>query len=378
VRALCALVLLLWCTACQRSPETRCSLGEAALVTREQVASYDGIALVATGSRATALWSSKLGLFAKKLGRPEAASVRLDQACNGAIAAAADASGSFVACAQRAASDHAGSLWLYELDEQLHVRAKLALAPLDRDAGGLSLALSHDRLYVAYADGRVGGPRVFLLELARAQLLAAEVPKPRALSLPEQNAREPSLAVQQGIPVVVFAASELGTGGPRHRLMIARGTSPARPLRDLLSVSPLPVLGSDRQGLVLAFRDLPRRGARVDLYVGRLGETSQFVRPPRAIGRANGHSAASLALCSGTRAVAVPIDHGGELYVALHPLSESLETSEANHQYYESEREFVENSATCFGGHPLTLIAERSEANAPEARLLAAEFHCTQ
>ena len=99
---------------------------------------------------------------------------------------------------------------------------------------------------------------------------------------------------------------------------------------------------------------------------------------PHSLGRANAHGAPSLALCQKTRAVAIPIDHAGELYIAFHPLSNVLRTVEANHQYYESEHEFVETSTSCVGDHPLALIAERSEAIAPSARLLAAQFRCTQ
>jgi hypothetical protein len=144
------------------------------------------------------------------------------------------------------------------------------------------------------------------------------------------------------------------------------------------SESPTPVLALDAQGVVIAFRDVPRPKARPELFVARIDAGLSLAEPPRSLGRANAHGAPSLALCEKTRAAAVPIDHAGELYIAFHPLSGALLTVEANHQYYESEHEFVETAASCVAGHPLALIAERSEANSPSARLLAAAFRCTQ
>ena len=177
--------------------------------------------------------------------------------------------------------------------------------------------------------------------------------------------------------MVVFAASDLGAKGARHRLMLWRDGR-ASVLRELINASPRPALARDGDGIVLAFRDLPRPKARSELYLARLDPARGALIDAHAIGRANSQGGPSLALCQGTRAAVIPIDHAGELYIAFNPLGAKLETPEANHQYYENEKEFVASAAACVAGYPLAVISERSEPSRPGARLLAAEFRCMQ
>jgi hypothetical protein len=268
---------------------------------------------------------------------------------------------------------HGGQLTLFRRAADTNTRAR-SLTSLGRDARDVALAAGKETLYVAYGDGELGGPRVQLIALPKHGAGEAE---PQALSAPEQNGREPALIVHGQRPLVVFAASEIGSKGARHRLMLWRDGR-ARVLRELLHQSPRPALARDGDGLVLAFRDLPRPKARSELYLARLDPERGALDGAHAIGRANGQGGPSLALCQRTRAAIVPIDHAGELYIAFNPLGAKLETPEANHQYYENEHEFVDAAAACVGGYPLAVIAERSEPNSPSARLLAAEFRCTQ
>jgi hypothetical protein len=349
----------------------RCSLGEATLVVKAEVARYDDIATVLTKDGVHAIWSNRLGLFAKPLHAKAARAVQLAEApCSGGVAALAQPE-LLVACARPSGDGpEGGALWLYRaVDREQPGRP---LAKLGRDAHGVAMAADSSRAYVAYADGEVGGPRVLLLPLS-------EGATPTPLSLPAQNAREPALIIVAGVPIVVFATSDLGPAGPRHRLLISRAGNLGSALLEVQTESPLPALAVDGDSIVMAFRDRPRPKARSELYVARLdAKTLRLAQKPRAIGRANGQAGPSLALCKNTRVVALPIDHAGELFIAFNPLSLNLATPEANHQYYENEHEFVQSETICLNGYPLTLIAERTEANRPQARLLAAEFRCQE
>jgi hypothetical protein len=340
-----------------------------------------------TQNGAQALWSDQLGLFRSSLTH-SGAPTRLADPCPGGIAALAWKERVHVACLRPAqGAQAAGELTLLSVEARGSAREQngeartstpvsKTLAAIGRDARDVALAAWNETLYVAYGDGAVGGPRVQLIAF---DLRAGRAGPPTALSRVEQNGREPTIIVDQGVPVVVFAASELQAKGARDRLLISRAAKSAVALCELLSTSPRPALGRDRDGLVLAYRDLPRPKARSLLHVARLdAKQGKLSGAARAIGRANSQGGPSLALCERTRAAVVPLDHAGELYIAFNPLGARLETPEMNHQYYENEREFVANASVCANGYPLTLIAERTEANHPRARLLAAEFRCTE
>ncbi len=315
-------------------------------------------------------WSSALGLFGARLGRGHAAT-RIGERCRGGLAALELAGAVHVACLQLSDDDaQRGQLMLWSRGAG-DTRSR-NLAALGRDARDVALAAAQQTLYVAYGDGELGGPRVQLITL-RGQ----DAGLPHALSAPEQNGREPALLVHQGRPLVVFAASEIGPKGARHRLLLWRDGR-VRVLRELLSASPRPALARDGDRIVLAFRDLPRPKARSELYLARLDLERGALIGAHAIGRANSQGGPSLALCQRTRAAVIPIDHAGELYIAFNPLGTQLETPEANHQYYENEKEFVASAAACVAGYPLAVISERSEPSSPGARLLAAEFRCQQ
>lgn len=373
---LLALILLsaLLTSGCAR--KTRCSLGEARLVTREAVASYEGAALVTTAMGALALWSNQLGLFSRSLSSRGAAT-RLGEPCPGGIAALAWKDIIHVACLRPADGEQAtGALTLFSHDPRARTTASRQLTNLGRDARDVALAAWNDTLYVVFGDGEVGKPRVQLIAF---DLAKRSAPPPVALSAPEQNGREPAIIIDQGVPIVVFVASELRSKGAHDRLMIARGTQSGVPLHDVLSTSPRPTLARAGDGFVLAFRDLPRPKVRSMLYVARLdAKQGKLPGGAHSIGRANSQGGPNLALCERTRVAIVPLDHAGELYIAFNPLNARLETPEMNHQYYENEKEFVANASVCLNGYPLTLIAERTEANHPQARLLAAEFRCTE
>lgn len=372
--------LLLACGACQRGARTHCSLGEATLVTRDEVTSYDGVALVtAQNDDVYALWSDKLGLFVKSLAAKQSSPLRLGDRCQGGFAAIASGARISVACVRPpGGGEKDGWLELLSVDHaSSETRSFARLSALGRDARGVAVAAHDTKHYIAFADGDVGRPRVQLITLDLAA--GAGAPQSIALSAPDQNGREPALLIADGVPLVAFAATELGARGARHRLMLSRAGKAAEVLLDVQSTSPLPALAADSEGVVIAFRDVPRPKARSELYLARLDPTTARLKnKARSIGRANGQGGPSLALCKHTRVAAVPIDHAGELYVAFNPLSAQLTTPEANHQYYESEHEFVDSNTACVRGYPLALIAERTEANRAEARLLAAEFRCTQ
>jgi hypothetical protein len=318
------------------------------------------------------VWSSARGLFSAPL-RRGASAARIGERCRGGLAALAHAPAAHVACLQLPDDPvQPGRLTLWSRATRGATNTR-DLASLGRDARDVALAAGREALYVTYGDGELGGPRVQLITLAEQ---GAGEATSQALSAPEQNGREPALIVHAGRPLIVFAASELGPKGAIHRLMLWRDGR-ARMLRELLNPSPRPTLAIDSDGLVLAFRDLPRPKARSELYVARLDPETGTLAGVRSIGRANGEGGPSLALCQRTRAAIVPIDHAGELYIAFNPLGRGLETPEANHQYYENEHEFVANAASCVGGYPMAVISERSEPNRPAARLLAAEFRCS-
>jgi hypothetical protein len=138
------------------------------------------------------------------------------------------------------------------------------------------------------------------------------------------------------------------------------------------------VLARDAQGVVLAYRAARRAGARPELWVARLSADGRMTQSPQALGRANSLGGPSLALCEHTRAALVPLDHAGELYIAFHPVSAGLRSTEENHQYYENGRELVTVTSACVGGYPLALMAEQTDATRPGARLLTSSFRCSE
>jgi hypothetical protein len=362
---------------CKGEERTRCSLGAATRVAHTGAARLDVIALTGRGTQALAGWSDASGSWLRWLDGQDTTTHALGTRCEGGLGLALEADALWVACLAPRRGEQAGSVSLERLDPRtLEPTARGTLAQVGREARGLALALSDQLLYVAWADGEVGRPGVMLLELPRSALAAGAAP--RALSSPDANGREPSLLVHAGVPWAVWTESDLTPGKERHRLMLQRGSAPPLKLVDVGGATPSPVLAQDAEGILVAFRSQKRGTARAELYVGRLDPAGHgFKAPPRSIGRANGEGGPSLALCAKTRAAVVPIDHAGELFVAFHPLSRALLGTEENHQYYESGRELTLSASACVDGYPRALIAERTEAARPAARLLTTAFHCS-
>lgn len=285
----------------------------------------------------------------------------------------------WLACLAPAQAETPGALRLLRLDPNtLAPKAEpLELATVGRDARGVALALASTRLHVVWSDGEVGRPRLLARELALPTGRPAGAA--RALSQPEANAREPSLLVFEDQLWAAWTESDFTPGKVRHHLMLQRGSAAPTALGEVLDETPQPALGQDADGPLLTFRTAKRRDARPELFVTRLDpRTGRFAAPPRSIGRANGAGGPNLALCRATRALSVPIDHAGELFIAFHPLSRALTSTEENHQYYESGRELVASASTCVGGYPLALMAEQTEPSRPRARLLATAFRCSE
>jgi hypothetical protein len=375
---LVAALLVACALGCEARARTRCSLGEATRLVQSGSARFDAIALAAQGSRALAGWSEASGSWLRWLDARDASSHALGARCEGGLALALAEDALWVACLAPRYGAEAGTVSLARLDPRtLEPSARGTLAEVGREARGLALALSEQQLFVAWSDGEVGKPGVRLAALPRAALAPGVAP--RALSAPEANGREPSLLVHAGVLWAIWTESDLTPGKLRHRLMLQRGSAAPIKLIDVGGDSPSPVLAHDQQGVIVAFRSQKRGTARAELYLGRLdAEGHGFTAPPRSIGRANGEGGPSLALCDETRAALVPIDHASELYIAFHPLSSALVSGEENHQYYESGRELTLSASACVGGYPRALIAERTDAARPSARLLTTAFRCTQ
>jgi hypothetical protein len=344
---LVAALLVACALGCEARARTRCSLGEATRLVQSGSARFDAIALAAQGSRALAGWSEASGSWLRWLDARDASSHALGARCEGGLALALAEDALWVACLAPRYGAEAGTVSLARLDPRtLEPSARGTLAEVGREARGLALALSEQQLFVAWSDGEVGKPGVRLAALPRA---------------------------------AIWTESDLTPGKLRHRLMLQRGSAAPIKLIDVGGDSPSPVLAHDQQGVIVAFRSQKRGTARAELYLGRLdAEGHGFAAPPRSIGRANGEGGPSLALCDETRAALVPIDHASELYIAFHPLSSELVSGEENHQYYESGRELTLSASACVGGYPRALIAERTDAARPSARLLTTAFRCTQ
>lgn len=371
-----ALVALSCGPGCERSESARCSLGEATQIVRSDAARFDAIALASDGKRAIAAWSEATGSYVRSLNRDAAPPRALGQRCAGGIAAALTQQALWVACLAPGEEQAPGTLQLLRLDPRTLAQQgpALELARVERNAHDVALAASATQLHIVWSDGAAGRPRLFARALAVANNQLSE---PRALSRPEANAREPSLLLQQSQLWVAWTESDITPGKVRHRLMLQRGSQAAVTLGEVLDETPQPALGQDDDGPLLSFRTAKKRDARPELFVARIDvRTGRFALPPRSIGRANGAGGPNVALCDATRAISVPIDHAGELYIAFHPVSRALTTTEENHQYYESEREFVAAASACVGGYPLALMAEQTEPARPRARLLATTFRC--
>jgi hypothetical protein len=379
-------------------------LGPATPIARHGVSSFDDIALVPAGRGLVAVFSDATGTWLRPLPAQlaqadEAGERRLTERCEGGLSLLQGAS-LWLACSRPAhagsdAAPDAGSaapdaqaappadpaeprgLWIYELDAALAVRSARCVGAVERDGRGVALAASGSHLFVAWADGARGAPAVQLATLPVRGWDAAQ-PERRTLSQPGRNGRQPALLFQGSHLYAVWSESQLAPGGETHAVLLARDGEPARLLRTVRLPDPAPRLAVDTGGLVLSFRDATAAGARPELFVARLSDALAFAHGPRRLGRANSEGAPVLALCGGTRAALAPLDHAGELYVAFHPLSPELRTSEANHQYYASGREFVLAAASCAQQGVRALLAERTQPARPGAELLSVEFHCSR
>ncbi|HEX6243326.1 MAG TPA: hypothetical protein VFZ61_20575, partial [Polyangiales bacterium] len=335
--------LLLGGTACKRTPSARCSLGEAECVAASAAARFDGVALAGRGEQALAAWSEPDGTFVRWIAKAKRPPLRVAERCAGGVALALVRDAAFLACL----APETGAYVVRLQGPGLEAAQPQPLSgPVGRDARGIALALqangaqaeSASALFVAWEDGEAGDPKVRLATL-RGPASAGATPQLRTLSRPHANGHEPQLLWRDGELWAAWTESDLTPGRARHHVLLQRGSQPPVQLADTAGESPRPALGADSQGVVLAYRAARRAGQRGELWLGRVEESGRrWLSPARSIGRANGAQGPSLALCGATRAAAVPIDHAGELYVALHPLSAALETTEENHQYYESGR----------------------------------------
>lgn len=358
----------------------RCSLGEAEPVAQSGAARFDGIALSSRGRDALAAWSDSSGTFVRWLGQTKRPAARVAERCAGGVALGLAHDAAYVACLA------AEGAYVLRLEGAgLRPGARIALAAsAGRDAHGISLALqpapagarAEPALYVAWEDGVAGDPKVQLATINEPASPGAAA-RVRPLSRAHANGHEPQLLWHQAALWASWTESELTPGKTRHHVVLQRGGQPPARLAEVAGESPRPALGADAEGVVLAYRAARRVGLRGELWLGRVDPSGRKLRAPaRAIGRANGSLGPSLSLCRTTRAVAVPIDHASELYVALHPLSAALTSSEENHQYYESGKELVTSVAACVGDHPLVLLAEQTDPARPAARLLSTAFRC--
>ncbi len=356
-------------------------LSTAKQVARHAVSSFDDIALSVSSRGRLAVFSDATGTWVRSLSGPQQNDPqrRLTSRCAGGLAVLAHES-LWLACVrpalERAGDAPEGALWLYELDAALHILSEQRIGPVARDGRGVALTASREQLFVAWADGKSGEPAVQLATVplrARSQ----QAPPARALSTPGRNGRQPALLWLEPHLYATWSESELAPGGELHRVMIARDTEKPHALLPVRIADPTPRLARDGDSVVMSFRNAPARDARPDLYVARLSQRLAFAAAPRRLGRANGEGAPALALCKSTRAALAPLDHAGELYIAFHPLSPELRSSEANHQYYASGREFVLCAASCQGDGLQALLAERTQPAKPGAELLSVEFRCS-
>jgi hypothetical protein len=383
---------------CDRAEQVRCRLEPGAQVAESDGSGFDALAIATYGQRPLAAWSDVSGVWLKWLDATEPPTRAGTWRCRGGMALAFASKEQLVwlACLSPAHGDESGNVSIEPFGLDLSrapsewARGGQGSTRSGRDAQGVSLALAGDRAYLVWGDGEVGNPQVRFDSLP---LNIAPIPghEPEVLSTPHSNAREPDMLMHEGVRWVVWVESDLTPGKMHHWLMLKRGQAAARRLVEVTGDSPMPKLATDDHGesatpshaatrpLMLSYRAAKKAGARPELFMARLAASGDgFIEPPHAIGRANSVGGPSLAACARTRAALVPLDHAGELYVAFHPLSRTLRSTEENHQYYVSGRDLVQTVSACVGDYPLALLAEQTGAARPGARLLTATFRCSE
>lgn len=364
------MALLLLLLACS-GPRAVCELTPPEVVARSEGLLFDGVALspLVTGEVASA-WSSREGLFIARTG---AAPRRLGERCSGGLDLAASGGAVYLSCSRPAQG--AGEVVLYRLDAALQTQAVERLGGAGRDSRGVAIATDQTTVWVAHHDGSIGDHAVRLARWDGTMVTTQRVSQPGVAAF------GPTLLVHGGhlylgYGELVLPAAPGSEEQALSTLWISRDREPPRSLLRTRAHDAAPILAADAHGLMLGYRDRPRRATQGELHVVRVSSELRVVGEPRSIGRANADGRPSLYVCEGLTAALLPREYGSELFVGVNQLDGELASVGAGHQFYTSGRDFVVASGACVGGSLLMLAAERAAPGKPGVEAHALRFHC--
>lgn len=353
-----------------------CQLGVEHEIARTSAKDFDAIALVPFGHGAVALWSAAGGLFAQSMdeqGAPSGMRVRVGVRCEGGFDALTERGGIAVACLlhpTRGKHDQPGGVLLHRLDAALQVTRTRLVGGAGPQSEGVTLARGADGLELAWHDGSPDVQRVFWASLAD----GAE--PPREVSETGRMAQAPTLASSHGTTALAWAENWIDRGQLASRLVIWDRRSPPRTLLQDAHVAAMPKLFALGDGLALGYRDRTGEGAKTGLYLATAGKRGEKLGRAVRVGRADGVGRPALEACMGGVVVATPRTYGGDYFVGINWLDQSLGRPRGEQQFYEDAHAFTQVSATCLGTHALLLIAEFPQLQHDSTALRAAPYRC--
>lgn len=349
--------LLLALSACAAPTRRQCELEPPELIARSEGLAFDGIAV----SGELFAWSERDGLSVRA---GHAQPLSLGARCAGGIDLAQANGTTYVACSRP--HEAGGEVIVYRLAAGRIESTQVGRAGRD----GRGVAISADGTHVAFHEGSVGDHAIWLARVGQ--------PAQRISQL-GSAVREPALRMHDGHAYVAFA--ELvwrEDGAPASALWISRDGAPALRIAEPRAFSPTPKLTTDARGLLLAYRDKGREGARNELRVVRLDGAGKLAGASSLVGRANADGEPNLYGCGGLIAALLPREYGGERYVGIHPLDAELSALGAGHQLYESGHDFVLASGTCSDRGLLLFAADRAAPSKPGVQAVALRFRCAE
>jgi hypothetical protein len=365
-------------TGCRRTAGQRhCRLGPEHTVALSAAKDFDGIAVVASGQGAVALWSEPSGLYGQRLdalGSKQGARVRLGARCDGgldALARSGQDGGLDVACLVRPLrgkhDEPGGVLWL-GLSRQLNGDRRELLGSAGALSEGVALARGAAGLELVWHDGAADSQRVWWLALGRPGA-------PVQLSEPGRVTAAPSLAAgPDGRCVATWAESWVDGETLHSRIVAWTRADGTRTLHQVGNYAAMPKLVPVGGRLVLAFRD-HREGERTGLYVAPVAQRGLLTKPLR-VGRADGTGRPALTPCMDGLVSATPRTYGGDYFIGINWLDRELTRSRGEQQFYEDSHAFTHVAASCQGPHALLFIAEFPQLTRETAALRAVSYSC--
>jgi hypothetical protein len=198
-------------------------------------------------------------------------------------------------------------------------------------------------------------------------------------------AQAPALATSGGETALAWAENWIERGELRSRLVIWDRPAAPRTLLERAHVAAMPQLFPLGDGLGLGYRDRAGPGAKTGLYLAKVGRAKVGLAKVGArgeklatvrAGRADGVGRPALQACMHGVVTATPRTYGGDYFVGINWLDESLERPRGEQQFYEDAHAFTQVSAACFGAHALLLIAEFPQLQRDTTALRAVPYRC--